>query len=132
MGQLRPSARTLDHEMLIFAAGRAAQGSKRPWQAMCGIVTMLLCGSLIMHIGPTETTTSVTVAQQTLAPAPLVPLQPSDRSPDYLGLQKNVLSRGLDALPPYRTVRTASQKQLDQKILLQKLLSSDEVYSGLL
>ncbi len=132
MGQLRPSARSLDHEMLIFEAGRASQGSKRPWQAMCGVLTMLLCGSLIVHIPPTETTTSVTVAQQNPAPAPLVHMQQSDHSPDYLDLQKDVLSRGLDALPRYRTVRTVHRKQLDQKTLLQNLLLSDKMHSGLL
>ncbi len=44
MGQLSPSARALDQEMLIFEAGRASPGSNRPWQAMCGILMVLLCG----------------------------------------------------------------------------------------
>ena len=54
MGQLQPSARRLDREMLIFAAGRADQGSKGPWQVACGILTLLFCGSLIMHVLQTQ------------------------------------------------------------------------------
>jgi hypothetical protein len=132
MGQLQPSARTLDHEMLIFEAGRAAQGSKRPWQVMCGILTLLLCGSLIMHVPQTKPTPSVTLAQQITAPVSPIEMQPADHSLAYLNLQKTVFSRGLDALPPHRTVCTARQKRLDQETLLQELLSSDDLYSGLL
>jgi hypothetical protein len=132
MGQLRPSARSLDHEMLIFEAGRAAQGSKRPWQVMCGILTMLLCGSLIMHVPQTRPTPSVTLAQQITAPVSPIEMQPADHSLGYLNLQKTVLQNGLDALPAHRTVRAINQKQLDQETLLQDLMSSDEVYSGLL
>ena len=132
MGQLRPSAQALDRETLIFEAGRSAQGSKRPWQAMCGILMVLLCGSLIMSMPQTKPFTPTTVVQQRPAPVWPVDRQPSDRSLGYLKLQKTVLHNGLDALPPYRAVRTINQKQLDQETLLQDLLSPDEVYSGLL
>lgn len=132
MGQLQPSARSLDREMLIFAAGRAAQGSKRPWQVACGALTILLCASLIMHIPQPEPATPVVLAQQFPAPAPSVEIRQADHSLGYLELQKTVLQNGLDAMPPYRTVRAAHQKQLDQETLIQDLLSSDEVYSGLL
>ena len=132
MGQLRPSARSLDHEMLIFEAGRAAQGSKRPWQVMCGILTLLLCGSLIVRVPQTKHAPPVMVVQQVPAPVSPTELPPADHSLAYLNLQKTVFRRGLDALPPHRTVRSARQKRLDQEPLLKELLSSDDVYSGLL
>lgn len=132
MGQLRPSAQALDQEVLIFEAGRATQGSKRPWQVMCGILMVLLCSSLILQVPQTKPVTPTTVVQQIPARVWPVDTQQSDRTLGYLKLQKNVLTNGLDALPAYRTVRTINQKQLDQETLLQDLLSSDEVYSGLL
>ena len=132
MGQLQPSVQTLDREMLIFAAGRAAQGSKRPWQVTCGVLTALLCGSLIMHVPLTRPVPSVTVVQQVPALVSPVEMQPADHSLAYLNLQKTVFSRGLDALPPHRPVRSARQKRLDQEPLLKESLSSHDVYSGLL
>jgi hypothetical protein len=132
MGQLRPSARSLDHEMLIFEAGRAAQGSKRPWQLMCGVLTMLLCGSLLMQVPQTKPTTPVALVQQIPASVPFVEMQQAGPSLGYLNLQKTVLRNGLDALPAHRAVRALNQKQLDQETLLQDLMSSDEAYSGLL
>ena len=122
MGQLSPSARALDRDMLIFEAGRASQGSKRPWQAMCGILMGLLCGSLIMHVPQTEPVTPTPVVQQIPIDVPPVEMPQPDRSLVYLKLQKTVLNRGLDALPAYRTVRRINQKQLDQETLLQDLL----------
>ena len=132
MGQLSPSARALDQEMLIFEAGRASQGSKRPWQVMCGILMVLLCGSLIIRVPQTKPFAPTAVVQQIPAPVWPVEMQHSDGSLGYLELQRTVLANGLDALPSYRAMRTVNQKQLDQETLLQDLLSSDEVYSGLL
>ena len=132
MGQLQPNARSLDREMLIFAAGRAAQGSKRPWQMACGVLAVLLCTSLVLHLAPSKPSTPITVARQMPAPVPSIEIQPADHSLGYLELQKTVLKNGLDAMPAYRTVRATRQKQLDQESLMQDLLSSDEAYSGLL
>ncbi|MCF7973566.1 MAG: hypothetical protein K9N55_07105 [Phycisphaerae bacterium] len=132
MGQLSPSARALDQDMLIFEAGRASQGSNRPWKAMCGILMGLLCGSLILHVPQTEPVTPTTVVQQIPAPMSPVDMPQPHRSLAYLQLQKTVLDHGLDALPPYRAVRKINQKQLDQETLLQDLMTSDEVTSGLL
>jgi len=132
MGQLQPSARRLDREMLIFAAGRADQGSKGPWQVACGILTLLFCGSLIMHVLQTEPAPPVALVQPIPASVPFVEMEQADHSLGYLNLQKTVLQKGLDALPAYRTVRAINQKQLDQETLLQDLMSSDEAYSGLL
>ena len=73
MGQLQPSARSLDREMLIFAAGRAAQGPKRPWQVACGVLTVLLCGSLIMHLPQSRPSTPITLAEQ--MPDPVMPIE---------------------------------------------------------
>jgi hypothetical protein len=122
MGQLRPSARALDQEVLIFEAGRAAQGSKRPWQVMCGILMVLLCGSLILQVPQTKPVTPTPVVQQIPARVWPVEMQQPDRSLAYLELQKTVFDNGLDALPAYRTVRTINQKQLDQETLLKDLL----------
>ncbi len=122
MGQLSPSARALDQEMLIFEAGRASQGSKRPWQAMCGILMVLLCGSLILHMPQTKPVTPTTVVQQVPAPVSSVEMPQIDRSLAYLKLQKTVLDNGLDAPLSYRAMRTANQKQLDQETLLKDLL----------
>jgi hypothetical protein len=122
MGQLCPSAQALDQEVLIFEAGRAAQGSKRPWQVMCGILMVLLCGSLILQVPQTKSVTPTPVVQQIPARVWPVEMQQPDRSLAYLELQKTVFDNGLDALPAYRTVRTINQKQLDQETLLKDLL----------
>jgi len=122
MGQLSPSARALDQEMLIFEAGRASQGSKRPWQAMCGILMVLLCGSLIIHVPQTKPVIPTPLAQQIPSLVWPVEMQQSDRSLGYLELQKTVLDNGLDGLPAYRAMRTVNQKQLNQETLLQDLL----------
>lgn len=132
MGQLQPSARSLDREMLIFAAGRAAQGTKAPWQMACGVLTVLLCTSLIVRLPQSRSATPTKVAEQSLAPVTPLASQPADYSLGYLELQKTVLKNGLDAMPAYRTVRATQQKHLDQETLLQDLMSSDEAYSGLL
>jgi hypothetical protein len=122
MGQLCPSAQALDQEVLIFEAGRATQGSKRPWQVMCGILMGLLCGSLIIQVPQTKPVTPTTVVQQIPARVWPVEMQQPDRSMAYLELQKTVFDNGLDALPAYRTMRTINQRQLDQETLLQDLL----------
>ena len=83
MGQLSPSARALDQEMLIFEAGRASQGSKRPWQAVCGILMVLLCGSLIIRVPQTKPVTPTMLAQQSPAPVTPIDMQQPDRSLAY-------------------------------------------------
>jgi hypothetical protein len=132
MAQLRPSARGLDREMLIYAAGRAAQGSKRPWQMACGVLTVLLCTSLIVRLPQSGPATPGRLVEELPVPVTPVAVPPADHSLAYLELQKTVLKNGLDAMPAHRTVRAPHQKQLDQETLIQDLLSSDEVYSGLL
>ena len=122
MGQLSPSARALDQEMLIFEAGRASQGSKRPWQAMCGILMLLLCGSLFLHMPQTKPVPPTMLVQQSPARVSPVEMPQIDRSLVYLKLQKTVLDNGLDALPAYRVVHKINQRQLDQEALLQDLL----------
>ena len=122
MGQLNPSARALDQEMLIFEAGRASQGSKRPWQAMCGILMVLLCGSLIIRIPQTKPVTPAPIVQQIPSVVSPVEMHQPDRSLAYLELQRTVFNNGLDALPSHRAVRMINQKQLDQETLLQDLL----------
>ena len=50
LGQLKPIANMLNRDALMFNAGRATAGKKRPWQMLSGVLTvLLLCSVLVRH-----------------------------------------------------------------------------------
>ena len=55
LGQLKPAVNRLSRDELMFKAGRAMAGSKSPWQLLCGVLTVLLLGSVLVRTGSNET-----------------------------------------------------------------------------
>ena len=49
LGQLKPIANMLNRDALMFNAGRATAGKKRPWQMLSGVLTVLLLCSVLIH-----------------------------------------------------------------------------------
>lgn len=127
LGQLKPASNTPNRDELMFNAGRAAAGGKRPWQMLSGILTLLLLGSVLVRVGSNEPKglPSVPVmAQREPARAPSRSVRPeSGGSMEYVTLRRNVVERGLDALPPRRAASGGSASK-NRRQLLESMLSS--------
>jgi len=127
LGQLKPIANTLKRDVLMFNAGRATAGKKRPWQMLSGVLTVvLLCSMLIrpdlngvrsFSSGPEPGTFQMT---QTL----YHPVQSESRgSLAYPILRENIVRYGLDALRFQQGMRH-SEPLKNRKQLLESMLSS--------
>jgi len=127
LGQLKPAASRLSRDKLMFNAGRASVGRKAPWQMLSGVLTVLLIGSVLIR---PESNVSHELA------APVEPTrfevakdldQPSQAetggSLEYVTLRRDVIERGLDALPLQRSL-TGSEQNTSRKRLLESMLSS--------
>ncbi|MHC4627414.1 MAG: hypothetical protein ACYTDV_10580, partial [Planctomycetota bacterium] len=49
LGRLKPAANTLNRDALMFKAGLAAAGGRRPWQMFSGVLTLLLLCSILIR-----------------------------------------------------------------------------------
>ena len=127
LGQLKPIANTLNRDVLMFNAGRATAGKKRPWQIFSGMLTvLLLCsvwvrpdlnGSQSLSSGPEPGEFQMT---QTL----YQPVQAeSSGLLTYPVLRENIVRYGLDALRFQQGVGH-SEPLKNRKELLESMLSS--------
>lgn len=127
LGQLKPIANTLNRDVLMFNAGRATAGKKRPWQMLSGVLTvLLLCSVLVrpdlngtrsLSSGPEPGTFQMT---QTL----YQPVQAeSPGSLAYPMLRQNIVRYGLDALR-FQQGMSHSEPLKNRKQLLENMLSS--------
>ena len=127
LGQLKPIANTLKRDVLMFNAGRASAGKRRPWQMLSGVLTvLLLCsvwvrpdlnGSQSLSSGPEPGEFQMT---QTL----YQPVQAeSSGLLTYPVLRENIVRYGLDALRFQQGVGR-SEPHKNRKQLLESMLSS--------
>ena len=127
LGQLKPVANTLNRDALMFNAGRAAVGKKRPWQMLSGVLTVLLFCSVL---------TGPALDGSRRSPSPPEPgefqmtqalYQPVEaESPDSLAypmLRQNVVRYGLDALR-FQQDTSRSDPLKNRKQWLESMLSS--------
>ena len=127
LGQLKPIANTLNRDVLMFNAGRATVGKKRPWQMLSGVlVVLLLCsvwirpdlnGTRSLSSGPEPGEFQITQAMYQPAQA---------ESPDSLAypmLRQNIVKYGLDALR-FQESMSHSEPLKNRKQLLESMLSS--------
>ncbi len=127
LGRLKPAANTLNRDGLMFNAGRAAAGGKKPWQMLSGVLTvLLLCSALIrfdMH-GPRESSPAGDQGQYRMAQTTYRPVQiESPRPLAYPTLRRNIVQHGLDALPLEQGGGNGDQHK-SRKQWLESMLSS--------
>jgi hypothetical protein len=127
LGQLKPTANTMNRDALMFNAGRATAGKTLPWQMFSGgLIVLLLCSVLIrpdsngvrsLSSDPEAGTFQMT---QTL----YQPVQSeSPGSLTYPMLRENIVRYGLDALR-FQQGRSRSEPLKNRKQLLESMLSS--------
>jgi hypothetical protein len=127
LGQLKPIANTLNRDVLMFNAGRATAGKKRPWQMLSGVLVVLLLCSVWLRpdLNGTQSLPSAPepgefqMAQSLYQPAEV-------ESPDSLAypmLRENIVRYGLDALR-FQEGMSHSEPLKDRKQLLKIMLSS--------
>lgn len=127
LSRLRPAVNTLSRDELMFNAGRASVGSKGPWQMLSGVLTVLLIGSVLIRPESNvshELAAPVEPARYEVAQIIDQPSQvDSGGSLEYVKLRRNVIERGLDALPLQRNL-TGGEQNESRKRLLDSMLSS--------
>ena len=127
LGQLKPIANTLNRDVLMFNAGRATAGKKRPWQMFSGVLTVVLLCSIWVRpdLNGTQSLSSgpepgeFRMEQASYQPVPA-------ESPDSLAypmLRQNIVRYGLDALR-FQEGMSHSEPLKDRKELLESMLSS--------
>ena len=127
LGQLKPIANTLNRDVLMFNAGRATAGKKRPWQMLSSVlVVLLLCSVWIRpDLNGTQSLSSVPEPGEfQMTQALYQPVQAE--SPDSLAypmLRQNIVRYGLDALR-FQQGMSHSEPLEDRKQLLESMLSS--------
>ena len=127
LGQLKPTASTLNRDELMFNAGRTTAGSKGPWQMLSGVLTVLLLGSVVMHLGmnePRQSPVPPDTARYEVAQTSDHPVRVKSRgSLEYVTLRRKVVERGLDSLP-LRRGAGGSEPRRSRRQLLESMLSS--------
>ena len=127
LGQLKPIANTLNRDVLIFNAGRATAGKKRPWQMFSGVLVVLLLCSVWVRpdLNGTQSLSSVPEPGEfQMTQALYQPVQAESRdSLAYPMLRQNIVRYGLDALR-FQQGMSHSEPLEDRKTLLESMLSS--------
>ena len=127
LGQLKPAANTLNRDELMFNAGRAAAGKKRPWQMLSVVLTvLLLCSVLIRPEAhkPTEPSPVHDSQQFRMAQATYRPVQIESARPlVYPTLRRNIVTHGLDALL-LKQGTSGNARHKSRKQWLKSMLSS--------
>ena len=127
LGQLKPAANTLSRDGLMFNAGRAVAGGKKPWQMLSGaLMVLLLCSMLIRSdiYGPREPSPGHDPEQFPMAQTMHRPvLTESAGTLAYPRLRLNIVRHGLDALPLKQGTSNGAQ-HTNRKQLLESMLSS--------
>ncbi len=127
LGQLKPAANTLSRDGLMFNAGIAAAGRKKPWQMLSGVLmVLLLCSVLIrsdMH-GPRESASPHDPERFRMAQTTYRPVQTESAAPlAYPTLRRNIVRHGLDALPSKQGISSGARHK-NRKQWLESMLSS--------
>lgn len=127
LGQLKPAANTLSRDGLMFSAGRAAAGGKKPWQMLSGVLMLLLLCSVLIRSdihGPRESSPVPNSGQFRMAQAMYRPVQIESTTPlAYPTLRKNIVRYGLDALPLEQGA-SGNARHKSRKQWLESMLSS--------
>ena len=127
LGQLKPVANTLNRDALMFNAGRAAIGKKRPWQMLSGALTVLLFFSILIGPalnGPRRSSSPPTPGELQITQTLYQPIQAeSPGSLAYPMLRQNVVRYGLDALR-FQQDTSRSDPLKNRKQWLESMLSS--------
>jgi hypothetical protein len=127
LGQLKPIANTLNRDVLMFNAGRAAAGKKRPWQMLSSVLVVLLLCSVWVRPdlnGTQSLSSGPEPGEFRMAQASYQPVQAE--SPDSLAypmLRQNIVRYGLNALR-FQQGMSHSEPLKDRKELLESMLSS--------
>ncbi|MCP4260998.1 MAG: hypothetical protein GY774_26330 [Planctomycetes bacterium] len=125
LGQLKPTINTLKRDVLMFNAGRATAGKRRPWQMLSGALTVLLLCSVLVRpdLDRAKSLTSGTepgefqVTQTSYQP---VQAESSD-SLTYPVLRQNIVRFGLNALR-FEQGMSHSEPLKNRKELLKSML----------
>jgi hypothetical protein len=127
LGQLKPISNTLNRDVLMFNAGRATAGQKRPWQMLSGVLTILLLCSVLVHPdldGAGSLSSDPEPDQFQVMQTSYQPLQAeSSDSLAYPKLRQNIVRYGLDALR-FQQGMSHSEPVENRKQLLESMLSS--------
>ncbi|HEC03102.1 MAG TPA: hypothetical protein ENI81_06140 [Phycisphaerales bacterium] len=126
LGQLKPAADRLNRDELMFNAGRAAAGGRAPWQALSGMLTVLLLGSILTRPasdGAPELTPPSQIQYQVAQVPDRPPQIESGGSLEYVTLRQKIVVQGLDALPVRRGAGS-SEPRRNRRQLLESMLSS--------
>lgn len=127
LGQLKPTDNTLNRDELMFNAGRAAAGGKGPWQMLSGVLTLLLLGSVLIQVDSNDPgglpSAPVMARHETAQTLSRSARFESGGSMEYVRLRRNVVERGLDALPLRRAASGGSASK-NRRQLLESMLSS--------
>ena len=129
LGKLKPAANTLSRDELMFNAGRATAGRKKPWQMLSGVLMVLLLCSVLIRSdmpgregsSPVRDSERMQMAQTQTTYRPV--LTESAGFVAYPTLRRNVVRYGLDALP-LRQGTGGGAQQKSRKQLLESMLSS--------
>ena len=127
LNRLKPAANTLNRDGLMFDAGRAAAGRKKPWQMLSGVLmVLLLCSVLIRsdmpgreESSPVHDSGRLRMARTMYRPV----LTESAGTLAYPMLRRNIVRHGLDALPLKQGMSSGAQHK-SRKQLLESMLSS--------
>ena len=126
LGPLKPLANTMNRDELMFNAGRASVGRKRPWKILSGTLTILLLCSILIHTQTNGVQSLPSGSEQIQFEIARLQNQSveTDSSDllDYTMLRDNVLANGLEALQTQSGIR-ASGTVMNRKQLLEKMLS---------
>ena len=127
LGQLKPIANTLKRDVLMFNAGRATAGTKRPWQMLSGVlIVLLLCSVLVRpdSNGVRSLSSGPEPGEFQMTQILYQPVQ-SDTSGSlaYPMLRQNIVRYGLDALR-FQQGMSHSEPLKNRKQMLESMLSS--------
>jgi hypothetical protein len=127
LGQLKPIANTLKRDVLMFNAGRATAGTKRPWQMLSGVLTVLLLCSLLVRPdlnGAGSLPSGPEPGQFQVMQTSYQPVQSESLdSLTYPKLRQDIVRYGLDALR-FQQDMSHSEPLENRKQLLESMLSS--------
>jgi hypothetical protein len=128
LGQLKPITNTLNRDAFMFNAGRASVGSKKPWQILSSVLTVILFCSIFIRPEPDESRIVMPSAPEQnnfqIAQVQQQPLEvESGGSLTYPILRENVIKFGMDAL---QLQESAGQNEAprNRKQWLDSMLSS--------
>ncbi len=127
LGQLKPIANTLKRDALMFNAGRATAGKKRPWQMLSGVLTVLLLCSVLVRPdlnGARSLSSGPEPGEFQMTQTLYQPVQAeSSGSLAYPMLRQNIVRYGLDALR-FQQGMSRSEPLKNRKQWLESMLSS--------